>query len=115
MLDVRLDYEIQREGVALSIRPRFARLGQRVVTALRFLQPARAWCALSSSPAIRVWSGSIRDGTRPPFGSSRLGFWHILDGTDHLLFLLCLVIPFRRLRGASSWSSRRSPPPTRSR
>ena len=27
-----------------------------------------------------------------------LGFFHILDGTDHLLFLLCLVIPFRRLR-----------------
>ena len=27
-----------------------------------------------------------------------LGFVHILDGTDHLLFLLCLVIPFRRLR-----------------
>jgi uncharacterized membrane-anchored protein YitT (DUF2179 family) len=26
------------------------------------------------------------------------GFWHILDGTDHLLFLLCLVIPMRRLR-----------------
>jgi hypothetical protein len=28
----------------------------------------------------------------------RLGFLHILDGTDHLLFLLCLVIPFRRVR-----------------
>jgi hypothetical protein len=27
-----------------------------------------------------------------------LGFLHILDGIDHLLFLLCLVIPFRRLR-----------------
>src|SRR6185503_13712210 len=27
-----------------------------------------------------------------------LGFRHILGGTDHLLFLLCLVIPFRRLR-----------------
>ncbi len=26
------------------------------------------------------------------------GFFHILDGIDHLLFLLCLVIPFRRLR-----------------
>jgi hypothetical protein len=25
------------------------------------------------------------------------GFLHILDGTDHLLFLLCLVVPFRRL------------------
>src|SRR6185503_7452408 len=27
-----------------------------------------------------------------------LGFLHILEGIDHLLFLLCLVIPFRRLR-----------------
>src|SRR5205085_4259604 len=26
------------------------------------------------------------------------GFWHILEGSDHLLFLACLVIPFRRLR-----------------
>ena len=28
----------------------------------------------------------------------QLGFFHILDGIDHLLFLLCLVVPFRRLR-----------------
>jgi hypothetical protein len=27
-----------------------------------------------------------------------LGFRHILDGTDHLLFLFCLVIPFRKFR-----------------
>src|SRR5439155_4932131 len=27
-----------------------------------------------------------------------LGCWHSLDGSDHLLFLLCLLIPFRRLR-----------------
>jgi hypothetical protein len=27
-----------------------------------------------------------------------LGFEHILSGTDHLLFLLCLVIPLRRVR-----------------
>ncbi len=26
------------------------------------------------------------------------GFFHILDGVDHLLFLLCLVIPFRKFR-----------------
>ena len=25
------------------------------------------------------------------------GFFHILDGVDHLLFLVCLVIPFRRV------------------
>src|SRR5439155_19303913 len=28
----------------------------------------------------------------------KLGFLHILDGIDHLLFLFCLVIPFRRFR-----------------
>jgi hypothetical protein len=28
----------------------------------------------------------------------KLGFRHILGGFDHLLFILCLVIPFRRLR-----------------
>jgi len=27
-----------------------------------------------------------------------LGFFHILDGVDHLLFLLCLVIPIRNFR-----------------
>jgi hypothetical protein len=27
----------------------------------------------------------------------QLGFTHIVDGIDHLLFLLCLVIPFRRV------------------
>jgi hypothetical protein len=27
-----------------------------------------------------------------------LGFFHILDGVDHLLFLLCLVIPIRSIR-----------------
>lgn len=27
------------------------------------------------------------------------GFAHILDGPDHLLFLLCLILPFRRLSG----------------
>ena len=57
-----------------------------------------ARCAPSSSRAIPGWCASTRAGTRRRCGSSRSGFSHILDGTDHLLFLLCLVIPFRRLR-----------------
>ena len=28
----------------------------------------------------------------------KLGFAHILDGIDHLLFIFCLVIPFRRIK-----------------
>ena len=31
------------------------------------------------------------------------GFEHILDGADHLLFLLCLVVPFRRQLRALVW------------
>ncbi len=31
-------------------------------------------------------------------GFVRLGIEHILSGIDHLLFLLCLVIPFRRVK-----------------
>ena len=27
-----------------------------------------------------------------------LGFAHLLNGTDYLLFLVCLVLPFRRIR-----------------
>ena len=54
--------------------------------------------ALSSSSAIRAWSGSIRAGIRHALRFVELGFFHILDGTDHLLFLFCLVIPFRSLR-----------------
>ena len=57
-----------------------------------------ATCAPSSFRAIPASSGSIRAGIRPPGDLFALGFFHILDGTDHLLFLLCLVIPFRRLR-----------------
>ena len=30
----------------------------------------------------------------------KFGFFHILDGVDHLLFLLCLILPFRRV----SWT-----------
>ena len=31
-----------------------------------------------------------------------LGFKHILSGVDHLLFLLCLIIPYRQVRGLIS-------------
>ena len=35
------------------------------------------------------------------FGFVKLGIEHILSGIDHLLFLLCLIIPFAEsLRGS---------------
>ncbi|MEO6238026.1 MAG: HupE/UreJ family protein [Vicinamibacterales bacterium] len=97
MLDVLLDYPIQSDRSTFSIRPAFARLGVRVVTALRYQPPAGAERAfeLSGNP------GLVRLDPRwhqAAWRFVRLGFAHILDGTDHLLFLFCLVIPFRRFR-----------------
>jgi HupE/UreJ protein len=97
MLDTWLEYPITSEGSRFSIHPGLGRLGLRVTTVLRFLLPGGAVRAfeLSGDP------GLVRLDPRWHQAALRfvaLGFRHILDGTDHLLFLLCLVIPFRRLR-----------------
>src|SRR5438270_4897179 len=97
MLDVLFDSPIQSAQSRFSIRPRFARLGLRIITVLRFLPPGgevRAF-EFDGDP------GLVRLDPRWHQAALRFvhsGFLHILDGTDHLLFLFCLVIPFRRLR-----------------
>jgi hypothetical protein len=97
LLDVLFEYDIQSDQARFSIHPQLARLGLRVVTVLRFLTPAGAVRAFEFTGD----PGLIRLDPRWHQAALRfiqLGFEHILEGTDHLLFLLCLVIPFRRLR-----------------
>src|SRR5689334_1543098 len=97
LLDVLFDSPIQSERARFSIQPRFARLGLRVITVLRFVPPGgevRAF-EFDGDPGLvhldpRWYQAALN--------FVHLGFLHILDGTDHLLFLFCLVIPFRRLR-----------------
>jgi HupE/UreJ protein len=96
MLDVLFEYPIQSEQSRFSIHPGLARLGLRVVTVLRFLPPSGTVRAFefTGNPGIvrldpRWYQAALR--------FVDLGFFHILSGTDHLLFLLCLVIPFRRI------------------
>ncbi|HKW32985.1 MAG TPA: HupE/UreJ family protein [Candidatus Acidoferrum sp.] len=97
LLDVLFDSPIQSDRARFSIQPRFERLGLRVITVLRFVPPGgevRAF-EFDGDP------GLVRLDPRWHQAALRfvnLGFLHILDGTDHLLFLFCLVIPFRRLR-----------------
>jgi len=97
LLDVEFDYAIQSAQSHFAIHPKVDRLGLRTVTVLRFLTPAGAVRAfeLPGDPGlVRLdprWSQAALQFVK-------LGFEHILDGTDHLLFLFCLVIPFRRLR-----------------
>ena len=96
LFDVWLDYPIRSDASEFAIHPGFARLGVRVATVLRFQQPNKP---------ERVFEylgdpGFVRLDPRWFQAASRFvvdGFFHILGGVDHLLFLLCLVIPFRRL------------------
>ena len=97
LLDVVFEYPIQSDRSNFSIRPGVERLGLRVVTVLRFLTPDGADRAFE----FRGDPGIVRLDPRwhqAAFHFVVLGFEHILDGFDHLLFLACLVIPFRRLR-----------------
>jgi len=96
LLDVLLDYPIGSDRADFSIRPRLERLGLRTNVVLRFLTPAgvvRAFDLHGDPGLVRLdprWHQAA-------LSFVEAGFLHILEGTDHLLFLLCLVIPFRRL------------------
>ncbi len=97
MLDVVLDYPIASDSFRFSIDPGLARLAVRTTTVLRFLPISggeRDFEYLGDPGLVHLdprWSQAA-------LSFVKLGFEHILTGIDHLLFLLCLVIPFRRIR-----------------
>jgi hypothetical protein len=95
LLDVLLDYPIGSDRSDFSIRPRLERLALRTNIVLRFLPPAGVVRAFD----LHGDPGLVRLDPRWHQAAWRFvesGFLHILEGTDHLLFLLCLVIPFRK-------------------
>jgi hypothetical protein len=97
LVDVLLDYDTLAETSRFSIDPSLERLGQRVRVALRVVPPGGAVRAFD----LPGGTGLVHLDPRwhqAAAGFTRKGFLHILDGWDHLLFLLCLVIPVRRLR-----------------
>lgn len=97
LFDVLLEFPIQSDQAAFSIRPGLERLAARVVTALRFYPPGGA---------VRAYEFVGDPGVVPleprwhqaAWRFVEMGFLHILEGADHLLFLVCLVIPFRRFQ-----------------
>ncbi len=97
LLDVLLEYPIDSARSEFAIRPALARLGLQTTTVLRFLPPGggeRAYQFLGDPGLVRLdprWHHAALQFVK-------LGFRHILDGIDHLLFIFCLVIPFRKLR-----------------
>jgi hypothetical protein len=97
MLDVVLEFGIDSATSTFSIDPMLAHLGVETTTILRFKPPGspeRVFRYTGNPGIVRLdpsW-------TQAAAQFVRLGFEHILDGIDHLLFVFCLVIPFRRLR-----------------
>ena len=97
MFDVMLEYKIRSANSHFSLRSGLARLGLKVVMALSYVLPSgevRGFELMGDPGLVPLDPRWLQAVVR----FIDTGFRHILDGTDHLLFLLCLVIPFRRLK-----------------
>jgi hypothetical protein len=97
LMDIAFEYPTTSDQSDFAIHPGLTRLGVQVNVVLRFLQPGqpeRAFDVHADTGIVHLdprWHQAF-------LLFAREGFFHILDGTDHLLFLLCLVIPFRKLK-----------------
>jgi HupE / UreJ protein len=96
-LDVLVRYPGVASNAKFSLDPNLERLGLETHTVLRFLppnSPERAFNYIGDPGLIQLepnwWYAFSR--------FAALGFEHILEGIDHLLFLFCLVIPARNVR-----------------
>ena len=96
-LDVLLEYPIASASSDFSIAPGLAGLGIQTTTVLRFIAAdgtERAYQYVGDPGLVRLdprWHHAA-------WQFVKLGVHHILGGIDHLLFVLCLVIPLRRFR-----------------
>ena len=101
LLDVWVTYPLPKGSGKWVLDAQTQRLAMQTQTVLRFLAPRP-----NEAPQTIVYDyvgypGPIE--IEPSWWRSVgrftvMGFWHILDGVDHLLFLFCLIIPVRRLR-----------------
>ncbi len=98
VLDVLVTYPIQSEDSEFAIEPELGTLSELTTTVVRFLVPngaERAFNFIGNPGLVELdprWHQAA-------FRFVKMGFTHILEGIDHLLFLACLVIPLRSLRG----------------
>lgn len=96
MLDVVIEYPIDSANSDFSIFPELAHLGLTTLTVLRFDLPGAAERVyqFTGSPGMVELDPRWHQAARRFI---ELGFFHILEGIDHLLFIFCLILPFRRL------------------
>ena len=95
--DVLLEYDIRSDRSRFAIESHLSRLGLTTTTVLRYVTAdgvERAYQYTGDAGRVQLDPRWHHAALR--FVS--LGVEHILGGIDHLLFVLCLVIPFRRFR-----------------
>ncbi|MDH3440866.1 MAG: HupE/UreJ family protein [Gammaproteobacteria bacterium] len=97
LLDILIRYPIGSAASEFSIAPEFARLGLQTTTVVRYLHVdgAERVYRFSGDPGLLRLDPRWHHAFFRFVGS---GIEHILDGVDHLLFVICLLIPFRRIR-----------------
>jgi hypothetical protein len=96
MMDVLIEYPIRSADSRFSIDSKLAHLGLRTTTVLRFQLPGsdeRLFQFTGAPGLVRLDPRWYQAAAR----FVRLGFLHILSGIDHLLFIFCLVLPFRKI------------------
>ncbi|MGI1678691.1 MAG: HupE/UreJ family protein [Cellvibrionaceae bacterium] len=97
VLDVLVRYPIESENSQFSFSSTLDQLGEETNTVLRYILP-------DGTERVFNYYGNPGEINLDPnffnafFKFVSLGFDHILDGIDHLLFLFCLVIPLRKFR-----------------
>jgi len=99
LMDVLLDVPIQSDQSNFSISSGFNRLGLGVSHLIRYLAPdgsVRSYATGGDAELLPLDPNSYQAASR----FFRQGFLHIPDGTDHILFLLCLVLPLRHRLGS---------------
>ncbi|MGE3513147.1 MAG: HupE/UreJ family protein, partial [Vicinamibacterales bacterium] len=97
MLDVLFEYPIASDRSQFTIYPRFVRLGVQTTTLIRFLPPDgpdRFFELHGDSGPVLLDPRWFEAAWR----FTKSGFFHIVDGAEHVLFLIALVVPFRRMR-----------------
>ncbi len=95
LLDVMLEYQLPRKDARLELHPDLAQLGIRTTTVLQIVKPDgrdRVLTYDGNPESVSLDPAWYQTGAR----FLRDGVVHILSGIDHLLFLLCLVLPLLR-------------------
>jgi hypothetical protein len=97
-LDLELRYPIRSDAADFSIQMLLGKgLANRTVTFINYLRPdglGRAFRLVDETDVVRLdprWSQAA-------WVFLTGGFFRYLDGLDHLLFIVVLAIPFRRIR-----------------